>query len=65
MAPELGHIAVSSGKENFGRFTVCGDIEFTLRKARQSGNAQLLAELKQQRLDHMSERADKKSYYSK
>eukprot|EP00965_Chrysotila_dentata_P016084 533033-Pleurochrysis_carterae.AAC.1 len=65
MAPELGHIAISSGKENFGRCTVCGDIEFALRKARQSGNAQRLAEMKQQRLDHlMSERADKKSYYA-
>eukprot|EP00965_Chrysotila_dentata_P060699 2010999-Pleurochrysis_carterae.AAC.1 len=65
VAPELCHIAIASGKENFGRCTVCGDLEFALRAARKAGDAQELAHTKQKRLDHlMKERADKLAYYA-
>eukprot|EP00965_Chrysotila_dentata_P103078 3403329-Pleurochrysis_carterae.AAC.1 len=41
VAPELAHIVIASGKENFGRCTKCGDLEFALREARKRGDAQL------------------------
>eukprot|EP00965_Chrysotila_dentata_P204748 6182521-Pleurochrysis_carterae.AAC.1 len=64
VARELSHIAIASGKENFGRCTLCGDLECALRAARQRGDAQTLAEKKQERLDHLRlQRADKLAYY--
>eukprot|EP00965_Chrysotila_dentata_P141807 4687259-Pleurochrysis_carterae.AAC.1 len=45
VSPELCHIAIASGKENFGRCTVCGDLECALRAARKTGNAQQLADV--------------------
>ena len=36
--PELRHITIATGKENFGRCTVCQDCEDRINKARKSGN---------------------------
>eukprot|EP00965_Chrysotila_dentata_P254658 6211951-Pleurochrysis_carterae.AAC.2 len=64
-SPDLANIGIASGKENFGRCTVCGDLEEAIKSARKSGDALLIARKKQERLDHiMLERADKLSYYS-
>eukprot|EP00965_Chrysotila_dentata_P101096 3338822-Pleurochrysis_carterae.AAC.1 len=60
VAPELKNIGIASGKENFGRCIVCGDLEEAIRKARYSGDANMLLRKKQERLDHTKrERADK------
>eukprot|EP00965_Chrysotila_dentata_P189923 6173596-Pleurochrysis_carterae.AAC.1 len=65
VSPKLADIGIASGKENFGRCTICGDLEETIRKARYSRDAQLLLQKKQERFDHIKrERADKLAYYS-
>eukprot|EP00965_Chrysotila_dentata_P095825 3167389-Pleurochrysis_carterae.AAC.1 len=65
VAPELKGIGIASGKENFGRCTVCGDLEEAIRKARYSRDTNLLLRKKQERLDHIKrERADKLAYYA-
>ena len=63
--PELSHITIASGKENFGRCTKCQEAEERLQKARKGSDAQELLHAKQDRLDHLlEERADKLSYYA-
>ena len=63
--PQLSHITIASGKENFGRCTNCQEAEERLGKARKGSDAQELLHAKQDRLDHLlEERADKLSYYA-
>ena len=63
-APELQHILVSSGKENFGRCTECFKLEQAVKEARATGDAQALLDVKRARQSHLQlERADKVSYY--
>ena len=35
--PELKHVTIASGKENFGRCTLCAQYEEEIKKARASG----------------------------
>ena len=63
-APELQHIQIASGKENFGRCSTCTRLAHALSKARKSGKTQDLIDAKAQRLSHYRlERADKLHYY--
>ena len=63
--PQLSHITIASGKENFGRCTKCQEAEERLGKARKGSDTQELLHAKQDRLDHLlEERADKLSYYA-
>eukprot|EP00965_Chrysotila_dentata_P095224 3147535-Pleurochrysis_carterae.AAC.1 len=39
-APELSKIGLATGKENFGRCSIWGDLEEAIRKARFAGNAE-------------------------
>ena len=36
--PELSHITIASGKENFGRCTTCADLEQKIKDARKTGD---------------------------
>ena len=63
--PQLSHVTIASGKENFGRCTKCQEAEERIGKARKGSDTQELLYAKQDRLDHlMEERADKLSYYA-
>eukprot|EP00965_Chrysotila_dentata_P146348 4832796-Pleurochrysis_carterae.AAC.1 len=47
--PDLEHITVASGKENFGRCTVCSSLQEEIRRAQKSGLAQLAMDKKEER----------------
>eukprot|EP00965_Chrysotila_dentata_P011509 376733-Pleurochrysis_carterae.AAC.1 len=47
--PDLEHTTVASGKENFGRCTVCSSLQEAIRQAQKSGLAQLAMDKKEER----------------
>ena len=61
----LADIDIASGKENFGRCSLCHELEEAIKAARRSGDIELLLQKKSERQNHFRhERADKLAYYA-
>eukprot|EP00965_Chrysotila_dentata_P232016 6198715-Pleurochrysis_carterae.AAC.1 len=63
--PSLAHITIASGKKNFGRCTICGNLEAAIKIARNAGDTQRVLDKKNERKQHyLLERADKVHCYA-